>query len=215
MVEKENHVIMISAIQHYDFCKRQCALIHIEQQWSENYFTAAGLVLHENVHEQGSESRNGKRIERDVVLFSSKLGLSGRADLVEFWKDAEGKLVVFPVEYKRGKPKISDCDLVQLCCQVLCLEELTGTVIQNAAIFYGKIWHRYDVKIDSALREKTIQMVSELRDFLETGLTPLPEYSKKCETCSLYDLCLPKDFDKNFSILRYLKKGIRLDEKTS
>lgn len=204
----DNDYIFISALQHFLFCQRQCALIHIEQLWEENYFTAAGRVMHEHVHEQGNETRSEKRIERALPLASERLGLSGKSDVVEFSRTGDGKLIVFPIEYKRGKPKVDDCDLVQLCAQALCLEEMTGTEILKGAVFYGKTWHRYDVEFDFALREKTENTVLAVRDLIKKGITPPPVYERrKCRACSLTDVCIPERMGKKFSVERYLSDG--------
>lgn len=122
----EEDLIQLSALQHFVFCKRQCALIHIEQVWSENLWTAEGRIMHEDVHSEGIENRKGVRIERGIPLRSLELGLSGKADVVEFRKGHNGKYQLFPVEYKRGKPKPDNRDKVQLCAQGLCLEEMTS-----------------------------------------------------------------------------------------
>ena len=114
-------LIQLSALQHMDFCPRQCALIHVEQTWSENRLTAEGRIMHEHVHEEGRESRGDVRIERGVALRSLRLGLIGKADVVEYHRQAGGSWRPFPVEYKRGKPKPDHSDKIQLCAQAICL----------------------------------------------------------------------------------------------
>jgi len=138
MTYTEDDLIPISALQHFVFCERQCALIHIEQAWTENRLTAEGRLLHERVHDQGGESRAGVRIERGLPLRSLRLGLVGVADVVEFHPLSEGGWRPFPVEYKRGKPKRNACDEIQVCAQALCLEEMLGVRIPAGALFYGK-----------------------------------------------------------------------------
>ena len=124
----EDELLQLSALQHFVFCPRQCALIHIEQLWEENRFTAEGRIIHEDVHEEGVENRKDVKIERGIPLRSLELGLSGKADVVEFRKTQDGKkLILFPIEYKRGKPKLDHCDMVQLCAQAMCLEEMLKT----------------------------------------------------------------------------------------
>lgn len=133
----EDDLLMLSALQHLSFCPRQCALIHIEQIWAENVFTAEGRVMHERAHDEDRrETRAGVRVERGMPLRSLKLGLIGKADVVEFHSGLGGKgWTPFPVEYKRGKPKVDDCDKVQLCAQALCLEEMLGVAVPAGALF--------------------------------------------------------------------------------
>jgi CRISPR-associated exonuclease Cas4 len=187
----EDDLIMLSALQHLVFCERQCALIHIEQLWSENVLTAEGKIMHERVDTANRESRGNVRIEYGVPMRSLRLGLIGKADVVEFHK-AGDKWIPFPVEYKRGKPKPDDCDMVQLCAQAICLEEMIDVEILEGALFYGQTRHRYDVKFDRALRKETEDAAMRLRELITAGITPPPEYSAKCKKCSLVELCLPK-----------------------
>lgn len=202
----EDDLIQLSAIQHYLFCKRQCALIHIEQIWVENRFTLEGEFFHERADEQKVRNQgNDVKIERGLLIRSLKYGLSGKADVVEFHKDAKGKRIPFPIEYKLGKPKENRCDEVQLCAQAFCLEEMLGVAIQSGALFYGKTRHRHDVVFDAELRELTIKIIYELHEFLEAGLTPTADYEKgKCDNCSFLGLCLPKAI-KN-SVSTYMKE---------
>ncbi|MCR4320517.1 MAG: CRISPR-associated protein Cas4 [Candidatus Brocadiaceae bacterium] len=196
----EDELIQLSALQHLVFCERQCALIHIEQVWSENLFTAEGRIMHDKVDTANRESRGNIRIEYGVPMRSLRLGLIGKADVVEFHKPCpvmylngnSDKWIPFPVEYKRGKPKGGNCDKVQLCAQALCLEEMMNVEIPEGALFYGQTRHRLDVKFDSALRTATEEAAKKLHELIASGITPKAEYSKKCERCSLVDLCLPK-----------------------
>ena len=188
---KEDDLIQLSALQHLVFCERQCALIHIEQVWSENLFTAEGRIMHDKVDTANRESRGNIRIEYGVPMRSLRLGLIGKADVVEFHRNGD-KWIPFPVEYKRGKPKGGNCDKVQLCAQALCLEEMMNVGIPEGALFYGQTRHRLDVKFDSALRKETESAAVRLRELIALGITPKAEYSKKCERCSLVELCLPK-----------------------
>jgi CRISPR-associated exonuclease Cas4 len=200
----EDDLIQLSALQHYIFCPRQCALIHVEQAWSENLFTAEGRIMHERVHEEGRESRGDVRIERGVPLRSLRLGLSGMADVVEFHCQLDRSWKPFPVEYKRGKPKPDDCDRVQLCAQALCLEEMLKVEIPSGAIFYGKTRHRHDVVFDEALRKETEETAEQVHKLIESGVTPRPVYQSKCDSCSLFESCLPKTIEKTRSVQKYL-----------
>jgi len=204
----EDDFIQLSALQHFVFCKRQCALIHIEQLWIENMFTAQGKIMHDKVHEGPSETQKDTRITRGLALHSFALGLSAKSDVVEFHRTEDGGWVPFPVEYKRGKPKPDDCDKVQLCAQALCLEEMLNTKITCGAIFYGKTRHRLDVVFDDILRQETIEIAKQLHAFIESGKTPAPVYSDRCDSCSFVDECLPKTIGLKISVKEYLQKEI-------
>lgn len=184
----EADLLPLSALQHLMFCERQCALIHIEQAWAENRFTAEGRVLHERAHEGGSESRGGVRTARGLRIRSLRLGLIGQADVVELPKDGPP----FPVEYKRGKPKANRCDEVQLCAQAMCLEEMLEVSIPGGALFYGQPRRRTDVVFDDTLRGLTENTAYRLHALVERGVTPPAFYDKKCESCSLIQQCQPK-----------------------
>lgn len=205
MTYTEDDLIALSALQHLVFCERQCALIHIEQVWTENRFTAEGRIMHERVHEEGEESRGKVRIARGVSLRSLRLGLIGKADVVEFHRTEGGKWRPFPVEHKRGKPKPDECDKVQLCAQALCLEEMLGTEVPSGALFYGRTRHRLDVGFDEVLRNETEKAAGQLHKLIRSGVTPKPVYNtKKCKSCSLMDRCLPQVFRKKRSVRDYL-----------
>ncbi len=165
--------------------------------------------MHENVHEEHAENLAGIRIERGMPLHSFELGLSGKADTVEFHKSKDkGKWAPFPVEYKHGKPKMDDSDKIQLCAQALCLEEMIKIKIPCGALFYGKTRRRLNIIFDDALRQKTKETAMKLHIFIEEGKTPAPVYSPKCKSCSFVDECLPKPISKNISIKKYLLKEI-------
>lgn len=182
-------LLPISALQHLLYCDRQCALIHTERLWEENHFTAEGRVLHERAHDGPSESRPGVRIARGLTLVSHRLGLWGQADVVEFHRDG----TVLPIEYKRGKPKAHRADEVQLCAQALCLEESQSVEIPQGFLFYGKTHRRTEVPFDPALRNLTLNLITQLRNLLASGQTPPPVFeSKKCSACSLIEVCLPR-----------------------
>jgi len=183
----ENDLLPISALQHLRFCPRQCALIHIEQVWAENFLTAQGRVLHEKAHEPKHETRAGVRTTRSLHLRSLTLGLSGIADIVEFHPDG----TVLPVEYKRGRPKTDGSDALQLCAQALCLEEMLSITIPAGAIFYGQTRRRQDIPFDQTLRDETTAAALELHTLIEAGITPTAVRMPKCDACSLLELCLP------------------------
>ncbi len=204
MFDDPDDLLMISALQHFIYCERQCALIHIEQLWSENLFTVEGRVIHDKVDTANRESRGSVRIEYGMPLRSLRLGLIGRADVVEFHKH-DNVWVPFPVEYKRGKPKRDNCDKVQLCAQAICLEEMMHVEIPEGALFYGEPRRRYDVKFDAALRKETEETTIRLRNLITSGITPPPLYSAKCKKCSLVELCLPQASKR---VSSYLLKAV-------
>lgn len=198
---------MISALQHYLFCPRRCALVHIEQQWQENRFTAEGRILHERVHGGGRESRRTLRVEFDVPIRSLRLGVIGRADIVEFHRQESGLWQPLPVEYKRGRPKKDDTDRVQLCAQALCLEEMLDCVVPEGALYYGEKKRRTAVVFDAGLREKTVHTTAALHSLLAEGKTPPPQYAERCESCSFLPLCLPKVATRK-QVGAYLRKMV-------
>jgi CRISPR-associated exonuclease Cas4 len=181
--------LALSALQHLLYCERQCALIHVEQAWAENRFTALGREMHKNAHDGPDESRPGVRITRGLRVSCERLGLSGQCDVVEFHSCGR----VLPIEYKRGKPKSHRADEVQLCAQGLCLESMLGVSIPEGRLYYGQTRRRFDVSFDQVLRALTLQTVQRLRELLESGTTPVAEYeSDRCDYCSLVELCMPK-----------------------
>jgi CRISPR-associated exonuclease Cas4 len=186
----EDALIPLSALQHYLFCPRQCALIHVEQLWAENGATADGRILHKMVDSGRPERRPGVRILRGLALRSLVLGVSGKADVVELI----GKPATpVPIEYKRGRPKAHRADEVQLCAQAICLEEAFGTEIPAGALFYGSTRRRIDVAFDTELRALTARIAAETRAMIAAGHTPAPTYrAAACDNCSMIDLCEPK-----------------------
>lgn len=204
----EDELLPLSALQHLMFCERQCALIHIEQLWSENRLTAEGRNLHARVHEADDESRGDLRIVRGLRLRSLRLGLVGQADVVEFHKQGDAWLP-FPVEYKRGKPKPEVCDEVQLCAQGLCLEEMLAAAIPEGAIFYGQPRRRHQVVLDTVLRAQTEAAARRLHELIDRGDTPSAVYEKKCESCSMLNLCMPRTAGQRKSAARYLREMIK------
>ena len=194
MPYSEDQLLPLSALQHLLFCERQCALIHIEQVWSENQFTAEGKVLHERAHEGPDESRPGIRITRGLPVRSFELGVSGQCDVVEFHGEGQSGLVL-PVEYKRGKPKSHCADEVQLCAQGLCLEEMLGCRVESGALYYGERRRRTDIIFDETLRTLTCDVAVRLHALIDFRTTPPAMKEKKCESCSLLHQCMPDIFD--------------------
>ena len=185
----EDQLLPISALQHWLYCPRQCALIHLEQVWAENKFTAEGQVLHHKAHEGPDESKAGVRITRSLSVRSFVLGISGHCDIVEFHPDGR----VIPVEYKRGKPKSHHADEVQLCAQALCLEEMLGVTISNGCLFYGENRRRTLVEFDAPLRQLVAETIVALHAMIDSRETPTAEYlASRCDACSLIELCQPK-----------------------
>ena len=185
----DERTIPLSALQHYAFCPRQCALIHNEQAWAENFLTAQGRVLHERVDSGEPETRKGVRFERSVHVAAERLGIHGVLDMVE--RDLRSGSLK-PVEYKRGRPKPDLCDEIQLCAQALCLEEMSGQTIAEGALWYGQTHHRVPVVFSDGLREQTRQTIAAVRELLASGKTPPPAYGKRCKACSLAEICQPK-----------------------
>ena len=181
-------LISISALQHFAFCQRQCALIHLEQAWQENYLTAHGRQLHERVDNGEPETRKGVRFERGVVVTAPQLGVTGKLDLLEFHKLSHQFV---PVEYKRGKPKASDIDKVQLCAQALSIEEMLSVEVTNGALWYWQTRKRIDVKFDNQLRIQTKAFITKVQQLFTIGKTPPPTKEKHCQACSLIDICQP------------------------
>lgn len=201
-------LLPLSALQHIVFCERQCALIYTEQAWAENRLTVEGKIMHEHVHDESRESRGDVRIDYGVSLRSLRLGIVGKADVVEFHRRVDGSWLPFPVEYKRGKPKVDNCDKVQLCAQAICLEEMLDVLIPGGALFYGQTRHRLDVIFNEALRLETEKKAQQTHDLVTSGLTPKPIYEKRCENCSLRAECLPKAIQKQRSVKSYLMRMI-------
>jgi CRISPR-associated exonuclease Cas4 len=202
-LEAEPDWLMISALQHYAYCPRQFALIHIEQVWEENHFTAHGRLLHERVDSYESEQRGDVRYERSISVLSNSLRLKGKLDLLE----VSGKPATsyYPVEYKRGKPKVEDWDRIQLCAQALCLEEMRDVNIDSGALWYWQVRKREPVLLDASLRTLTHKTIESAHALLDTGETPKPTTHKlRCRACSLHDLCEPQTFRKDHS-RRYIE----------
>lgn len=214
----ERDLLPLSGLQHLVFCERQCALIHVEQAWTENRLTAEGRVLHEAVDTKGPENRGDVRIARGMRIRSLRLGIVGRADVVELhrWREADlpGVIAVpvpsirglwqpIPVEYKRGEPKRSECDRVQVCAQAMCLEEMLRVEIAHGVLFYGKRRRRTTVVLTDKLREFTTSTALRFHELVRGARTPRVVRQPKCRNCSLFDVCLPPR-RRHRSVWRYL-----------
>ena len=212
----EDDLIPISALQHALFCERQYALIHLEQEWEENRFTAEGRVLHERVDAEHHESRRLFKQEYGMAVRSLNWGLIGKCDLVELWYGKDKSIEkVSPVEFKRGRKKADDTDRVQLCAQVLCLEEMFGLVIENGQFYYLQEHRRTNETIDTPLREKTIELIGQIMRIRETGETTAAKYEKrKCDNCSMVDWCMPKSTGVGHKqVGRFMESQLRITEK--
>jgi len=201
-----SETLPLSALQHYLYCPRQCALIHVEKVWMENRFTAEGRIMHRRADSGKKGRRDGVPVDRAVPLRSDSLGLYGIADVVEIRRNVEGARVPYPVEYKRGSPKIADWDRAQLCAQAICLEEMLGVDIPDGAIFYGKPRRREQVIFSEELRHVVEEACLSMHSMIAEARTPPPEPGQQCRGCSLRDCCMPKNSQKSVGI--YLLKGL-------
>ncbi len=216
----EEDYLMLSGIQHYTFCKRQWALIHIENQWSDNIRTIEGNILHERAHDNAfTEKRGDVIISRGMPIVSRCLGVSGECDVVEFHKDKcgvniigrEGLYKVYPVEYKKGKPKIDDIDIMQLTAQAMCLEEMLCCEVDKGYLYYGETRHRETIEINSQHRSMVVDLFNEMHNLYEDKRTPKVKRTKACNACSLKDICLPVLLKKK-SVREYMSQAIREGE---
>ena len=219
MIYREEDFLQLSGLQHFAFCRRQWALIHIEQQWRENLRTVEGDLLHRRAHdEQARERRGDILILRGLSVASAALGISGKCDVVEFRADPggislrgeEGMWVPFPVEYKRGSPKPHRADELQLCAQAMCLEEMLCCTVSEGAIFYGEIRRRTSVSFSRELREKVKAMLEEMHQLYRRGYTPKVRRSRSCNACSLKELCLPALMKEN-DVNAYLRQAMEVE----
>lgn len=213
----QDDLLPLSGIQHFLFCRRQWALIHIEQQWKENALTAEGRIMHKRVDDPFfTETRNGLITARSVPVASYRLGLSGVCDVVEFMASPEGvKLsnrdglyLPAPVEYKRGKPKREPVDEAQLCAQAMCLEEMLSASIPRGWLYYGQTRHREEVEFNPALRTLVQEMSDEMHNYYRRGYTPKVKTHKGCRSCSLADVCLPVLQEKVITASKYIRQQI-------
>ena len=213
----EDDYLQISGIQHFCFCRRQWALIHIENCWTENELTAEGRVIHERAHSVNlSTVRDGIISVRGLSIKSERLKITGICDVVELIPDINGISLfgrggtwrIHPIEYKRGKPKENDCDRLQLTAECICLEEMLSCQINKAALYYDTIRRREEVLITEELRLKLEKMVSEMQGYYQRRYTPRVKLKKHCNNCSLIDICLPKLSEKTGSVSAYISKHI-------
>ena len=212
MMCSDDELLPLSALQHYLFCPRQAALIHLEQMWADNRFTAEGNVIHQKAHEGQDESRPGVRITRALPVISRRLGVSGQCDIVEFHDDGD----IVPVEYKRGKPKAHQADRVQLCAQALCLEETLDTDLRRGFLFYGQRKRRTVVEFDIELRALTVDTAEALHALIESRSTPPAQYeSRKCDSCSLLDCCQPKALRLNRGAASWFHNALKTNSASS
>lgn len=208
----DDKILDISGIQHFVFCRRQWALIHIEKQWAENLLTVSGRIMHENAHDNSfSETRNGVIISRGMQVASYRLGIYGVCDVVEFIPSENGAIIhgkpgkysIIPVEYKHGEPKETDADILQTAAQALCLEDMFCTQISEINLFYGKTKHRQRIPLTDDIRTRLSDIVSEMHALYDRKYTPKVKQNKNCRACSLRDLCLPK-ITKVRSVKKYM-----------
>jgi len=214
----EESFLQLSGLQHFKFCRRQWALIHIENQWAENYRTTDGAIFHENAHNGDfSETRGDRIITHNMRVFSPTLGVSGACDVLEFHRSEEGIPLKnrdglwqpYPVEYKRGKPKPDTADALQLCGQAMCLEEMLCCDIPAGALFYGEMRRRTEVVFTPELRQEVSRLLAQMHDLYKLGRTPKVKPTKGCNACSLKECCLPK-LMKSRSVSDYLRR--RMEE---
>lgn len=217
---KEEDYLMLSGIQHFAFCRRQWALIHIEQQWQENERTAEGELLHERAHDTwATEKRSDVITSRGLPVQSRTMGISGSCDIVEFHRAEEGVPLyghrglfrVYPIEYKRGKPKDIPIDMLQLTAQAMCLEEMLSAEIVEGAIYYGEIRHREKILFTEDLRTQVRKYFQEMHQLFDKQYTPNVKWSKSCNACSLNDICMPK-LGKTPSVKEYVREKIMEEE---
>lgn len=216
----EDDYLMLSGIQHFAFCRRQWGMIHIEQQWAENYRTTAGELMHKKAHDEGSfEKRGNLLIVRGLHISSHELGVSGQCDVVEFHQNEngvelfgyDGKWKPIPIEYKRGKPKENNADQLQLCAQAICLEEMFQMIILDGYLYYGENRRRSHVDFTDELRDTVKKMTKEMHDLFQRGHTPNVRPSKQCKACSLENLCIPK-LQKAVKVREYIEQAIQVKE---
>lgn len=217
MEYQEEDYLMLSGIQHFAFCRRQWALIHIEQQWQENVRTFEGKIMHDNAHDPDfREKRKDVLTVRAIKVFSRTMGISGECDVVEFHRSeegitlqgCEGLFYAIPVEYKRGAPKQHDADELQLTAQAMCLEEMLVTQIKKGFLYYGETRHRTEVIFTPELREKVRKSFEEMHSYYKRSYTPKVKMNPSCKQCSLYDLCMPQ-LCKEISAAKYIDDMIK------
>lgn len=200
-------LLPLSALQHFLYCPRQCALIHVEKVWVENKFTVEGRILHQRADAGKPDRRAGIAEDRAVPLRSNILGVYGVADVIEMRPDRHGNNIPYPVEYKRGKPKPQNWDRAQLCAQAICLEEMLTVQITEGAIFYGMPRRRERVTFSQELRAEVIRGCENLHTMIQTAHTPKAQKGPRCKACSLLSICLPSLPQKQ-NVATYIQKGL-------
>ena len=217
---EEDEFLQLSGIQHFAFCRRQWALIHVEVQWAENVRTAEGRIMHERAHDAGFDEKRGDiLITRAMPVCSRELGVSGECDVVEFHRSLEGvpvfgmkeKYLPVPIEYKRGRPKEHNADALQLAAQAMCLEEMLCCDIPEGYLYYGETRHREKIIFDPELREDVKNMFAKMHQYYRRQYTPKVKITKSCNACSLKDICLPV-LNRNPSVKSYIESRIHEKE---
>ena len=212
----EEDFLQLSGIQHFAFCRRQWALIDLEQQWQENLRTVEGSLLHSRAHDASLRERRGNTLTlRSLAVFSASLGLSGQCDVVEFHispdgvalQGEDGLWLPYPVEYKRGRPKANQADELQLCAQAICLEEMLCCSIPEGSLYYGETRRRTPVLFSEALRQRVRDCAEEMHQLYQRGHTPKAKPGKACNACSLKELCLPQ-LARREPVSSYLKRAM-------
>ncbi|MFC7677839.1 CRISPR-associated protein Cas4 [Paenibacillus sp. GCM10028914] len=216
-VNEDEHYLMLSGIQHFEFCRRQWALIHIEQQWEENVRTVEGQYLHKKADQPFIREKRGDKLTvRAMPVKSENMKITGICDVVEFIQSdegveihgSEGKYLAFPVEYKRGKPKINDADVLQLAAQALCLEEMLLCEIGTGYLFYNEIKHRVEVQLTAEIKDKVKVVTADMHDYYRRGFTPKVKTGIFCRSCSLQEICLPEVMNKR-TVRSYVEGKIK------
>lgn len=219
MEYQEEDYLMLSGIQHFAFCRRQWALIHIEQQWEENVRTFEGKIMHDNAHNPAfREKRKDVLTVRAMKVFSRTMGISGECDVVEFHRaddgitiqGCDGLFLVIPVEYKRGAPKEHNADELQLTAQAMCLEEILLTQIEKGFLYYGETRHRTEVIFTPELREKVRASFEEMHSYYKRAYTPKVKTKPSCKQCSLNNICMPQ-LCKEISAVKYVDDMLKED----
>lgn len=217
----EDQYLQLSGVQHFQFCPRQWALIHIEMSWADNYLTTAGDIMHKRAHDETLfEKRGNTLIAHGIRVSSSLLGIVGQCDIVEFHKNSDGITLkkypglwnVCPVEYKHGKEKIGDEDRLQLCAQAICLEEILLTNVSYGFLYYGQDKQREKVEFTDALKDKLKEVCLQMHIAYSKGITPKAQISKKCNSCSLKEICLPQ-LCKKRNVTQYIDDELSPEEK--
>lgn len=220
---QEDEYLVLSGLQHFRFCRRQWALIHVEQQWAENGRTTDGMLFHKNAHDASKKEKRGDVITiRGLQVASGELGVRGICDVVEFHREENGISLVhypgtwqpIPIEYKTGAPKEHLADELQLCCQAMCLEEMLLCTIPMGYLFYGKTKRRVEVAFTDSLRQEVKNSLQEMHHYMKEGYTPKPKRKKSCGACSLIDLCIPA-LPVEKSVNQYIDEVLGNDAKTS